>query len=72
MPESCRQPDKMRYSMDAFGFDLSAITKDILGIEILWCRDRLPEYFTLIHGLMTADDVQKEVWNAAGWMFYTE
>ena len=68
----CRMPEKMRHSLDAFGFDLSAITKEMLGIEILWCRDRLPEYFTLIHGLMTADDVQKEVWNAAGWRFYTE
>ena len=68
----CRMPEKMRHSLDAFGFDLSAITKDMLGIEILWCRDRLPEYFTLIHGLMTADDVQKEVWNAAGWRFITE
>ena len=70
--KTCRMPKKMRHSLDAFGFDLSAITKDMLGIEILWCRDRLPEYFTLIHGLMTADDVQKEVWNAAGWRFYTE
>ncbi|MBO6293085.1 MAG: DUF2284 domain-containing protein [Selenomonas sp.] len=68
----CRMPEKMRHSLDAFGFDLSAITKDMLGIEILWCRDRLPEYFTLIHGLMTAGDVQKEVWNAAGWRFITE
>ena len=33
--EPCRQPDKMRYSLDAFGFDLSAITKDVFQIEIL-------------------------------------
>ena len=58
----CRRPEKMRYSLDAFGFDLSAITKDMLGIEILWCRDRLPEYFTLIHGLLTADEVPEAAW----------
>ena len=60
----CRMPEKMRHSLDAFGFDLSAITKDMLGIEILWCRDRLPDYFTLIHGLMTADEVPNSVWDS--------
>ena len=53
--KTCRQVDKMRYSMDAFGFDLSAITKDMLGIEIMWCKDRLPDYFTLIHGILTRE-----------------
>ena len=60
----CRMPEKMRHSLDAFGFDLSAITKDMLGIEILWCRDRLPNYFTLIHGLMTADEVPNSAWDS--------
>ena len=59
----------MRYSMDAFGFDLSAITKDMLGIEILWCKDRLPEYFTLIHGILTMDKVPDEVWESTGLNF---
>ena len=68
----CRMPEKMRHSLDAFGFDLSAITKEMLGIEILWCRDRLPEYFTLIHGLMTAGDVPEAAWNTAEWRFETE
>lgn len=54
--QPCRQPDKMRYSLDAFGFDLSAITKDMFAIDILWCKDRLPNYFTLIHGLLTKDE----------------
>ena len=62
--QPCRMPEKMRHSLDAFGFDLSAITKDMLGIEILWCRDRLPDYFTLIHGLMTADEVPNSVWDS--------
>jgi len=60
----CGMPEKMRHSLDAFGFDLSAITKDMLGIEILWCRDRLPDYFTLIHGLMTADEVPNSAWDS--------
>ena len=52
----------MRYSMDAFGFDLSAITKDMLGIEIIWCKDRLPDYFTLIHGILTMEKVPEKLW----------
>lgn len=62
----CRQPDKMRYSLDAFGFDLSAITKDIFHIEILWCKDSLPKYFTLIHGLLTDRPIPEELWETVG------
>ena len=57
----CRKPDKMRYSLDAFGFNLSAITKDMLGIEIMWCKDRLPDYFTLIHGILTREEINEFV-----------
>ncbi len=63
---ACRQPEKMRYSLDAFGFDLTAITQDLFQIEILWCREHLPEYFTLIHGLLAAAPVPEEIWEAAG------
>ena len=48
----CRQPSRMRYSLDSFGFDLSAITEDLLGIKLLWCRGKLPAYYTLIHALL--------------------
>lgn len=61
---ACRKPDKMRYSLDAFGFNLSAITKDMLGIEIMWCKDRLPDYFTLIHGILTREKVTATVWQS--------
>ena len=64
--EPCRQPDKMRYSLDAFGFDLSAITKDVFQIEILWCKDSLPDHFTLIHALLTNEPVNKERWETVG------
>ena len=60
--QPCRQPDKMRYSLDAFGFDLTAITKDMFDIDILWCKERLPDYFTLIHGILTGDEVPDELW----------
>ena len=64
--QPCRQPDKMRYSLDAFGFDLTAITKDMFDIDILWCKERLPDYFTLIHGILTEDEVPGELWETLG------
>ena len=65
----CRQPDKMRYSLDAFGFDLTAITKDMFDIDILWCKDRLPDYFTLIHGILTEDELPGGLWETLGLPF---
>ena len=67
----CRQPDKMRYSLDAFGFDLTAITKDMFDIDILWCKERLPDYFTLIHGILTTDEMSDGLWETSGIEFYT-
>jgi hypothetical protein len=59
----------MRYSLDAFGFDLTAITKDLFQIEIIWCKDRLPEYFTLIHALLTKEPVPADLWKSVGLQF---
>lgn len=67
--QPCRQPDKMRYSLDAFGFDLTAITKDMFDIDILWCKDRLPDYFTLIYGLLTKDEMPSDLWDSFGLKF---
>lgn len=55
--QPCRQPGKMRYSLDSFGFDLSAITHDLLGYDIQWCHGRLPDYYTLVHALLTPQAV---------------
>lgn len=49
----CVYPEKMRYSLDSFGFDLTAITSELLQIELKWSKDSLPEYYTLIHALLT-------------------
>ena len=62
----CRKPEEMCYSMDAFGLDLTAVTKDIFHIEILWCRDSLPKYFTLIHALLTKERMPEPLWEQAG------
>ena len=46
--------------------DLTAITKEIFHIEILWCRDSLPKYFTLIHALLTKERMPEPLWEQAG------
>ena len=51
----CRQPQRMRYSLDAFGFDLTRIAQDALGIELQWPKQGLPAYYTLVHALLTKE-----------------
>lgn len=50
--ERCRYPDKVRPSLEAFGFDIGKTLRELFGIEIKWCRDGyLPEYLMLVSGL---------------------
>ncbi len=50
----CHYPEKMRSTLEADGFDISRTTTEILGLELLWCNDLvLPEYYTLVYGLMS-------------------
>ena len=52
----CRQPERMRSSLEAVGFDVSATARDVLGIELLWSTDgRLPERITLVTALFSHD-----------------
>ena len=50
--EPCRHPDKVRPSLEAFGFDMSKTASDLLRLEIKWSYDgRIPEYLTLVCGV---------------------
>ena len=49
--ESCRYPKLRRYSITAFGFDFARMVRDLLGIELLWSPDGLPEYDVAVSGL---------------------
>ena len=37
-------PESGRCSFSAFGFDLAALARQELGIELLWAANGLPEY----------------------------
>ena len=50
--EPCRHPDKVRPSLEAFGFDMSKTASELLGLKIKWSHDgRIPEYLTLVCGV---------------------
>ncbi len=50
--QPCRHPDKLRPSLEAYGFDLSRTAEQLLGIPLLWGKDnKLPDYLMLICGL---------------------
>lgn len=48
----CLHPDKVRPSLEAFGFDIARTLSELFGIELLWGKnDILPEYLVLVSGL---------------------
>lgn len=52
----CRHPDKMRYSLESVGFDLEAMMRELLGIELEWSTDgSLPKHITLVTALFSHD-----------------
>lgn len=55
----CVRPQKVRPSLEAFGFDIGKTSAELLGIELQWSADgSLPAYFTLVSGLFTPEDAE--------------
>lgn len=47
----CLHPDKVRPSLEAFGFDIERTLSELFGIKLLWGKDGvLPEYLVLVSG----------------------
>lgn len=47
----CCHPDLVRPSLEAWGFDITKTSEELLQIPILWSTDGMtPEYFTLVCG----------------------
>ncbi len=52
--EPCRYPERIRHSLESFGFDIGKTAEELLGIELQWSKNGLmPEYITLVSGLFT-------------------
>ncbi len=54
--KDCRYPEKMRYAIDSFGFDITKIMSDLFGIELSWPKDTIPEYQCLVGMFLDDDD----------------
>ncbi|MDR1885370.1 MAG: DUF2284 domain-containing protein [Synergistaceae bacterium] len=50
----CRHPDRPRRSLESLGFDVGAISEDMLGTRLLWTKDALPEYQMFVNGFFAA------------------
>lgn len=49
--ESCLHPDKVRPSLEAFGFDISLTLSRLFSLELLWGKDGImPPYLILVTG----------------------
>ncbi len=45
----CCHPDKVRPSLESFGFDIAKTLSDLFGIELRWGADsKLPEYLVIV------------------------
>lgn len=53
----CRHPDLVRPSLEAYGFNVSETASKLLGIDMVWSRDKnIPRYLTLVCGLFFNGD----------------
>ena len=54
--ESCRHPEKMRFAIDSFGFDITKIMTELFEIELSWPDDTIPGYQCLVGMFLDDDD----------------
>ena len=52
--QPCRHADRLRHSLEAIGFDVEALTRDLLDIRLEWGHGgHLPPYLTLVTALFS-------------------
>lgn len=54
----CVFPEKLRYAPEALGFNMMSILESYFDIEMKWAVDRLPEYYTVLSGLCSKDELK--------------
>lgn len=54
----CRQPARMRHSIEAIGGDVDATARRFFGKPLLWVKDNAaPDYLMLVGGVLLREDV---------------
>ena len=52
--EACRHPQRLRYSIESLGGDVSATLQELLGVELQWySKDSSPDYLVQAGGLLS-------------------
>ena len=54
--KDCRYPDKMRISLEAWGYDIGGMLKDYFDIDIKWTRQRIVAMDDILVGRAIAVD----------------
>lgn len=58
----CRYPEKIRPSLEAYGFDISKTTESLLNIPLKWSKQgELPTYLILVSGFMSNSKVHTDI-----------
>ncbi|MDR3354176.1 MAG: DUF2284 domain-containing protein [Synergistaceae bacterium] len=60
----CRFPGRCRHSLESLGFDVAAISENMLGTRLLWIKDALPEYQMFVNGFLAEredDEIMKSI-----------
>ncbi len=48
----CRAPERLRYSLEAVGFDVTGLAEGLAGVKIHWSKSGVPDYLTTVGALL--------------------
>lgn len=58
----CRYPNQIRPSLEAYGFDISKTTSELLGIDLKWGeKGKLPPYLILVSAIMCNEEIASDL-----------
>lgn len=50
--EACRSPARLRYSLEAVGFDVTGLAEGLAGQKVHWPKQGLPDYLLTVGALL--------------------
>jgi len=51
--QPCIRKDKMRYSLESLGYNVSEISETLLGKKLQWDQGKMPEYLVLVAAILS-------------------
>ncbi|PWL55778.1 MAG: hypothetical protein DBY38_00350 [Clostridium cadaveris] len=55
----CIHPNKLRYSLESLGLDVSSIMENVLGEKLQWSNEKNPEYVTGVSALLSNSPISQ-------------